>query len=518
MESEVEGPKTTTSYRKRWWTPEEDAAVRRKLDVHILPIMFCCFMFSFLDRTNIGNAKTSMVKALGLSDHEFVWLLTIFYISFTAFQFLLISYSIFPPRKYVATCIFVWGLCGTLQAVGHNWSSYMAFRFFLGVAEAGFSSGAAYYFSTLYPRREAGFRFSLFISAGAFSSSWSGALAYALLHIKTGFEGWRALFLIEGLLTIVFAPVVWFFLPNNTATAWFLTDRERRIAAARLLNDNLILLDDDPASASSEKQDSEKQDPEKQGDGHEVRPTTASKETYRDLFNVKDALLAFQYPLSFVAATLFFCVSLAASPFAVYLPTILEGLGYSTIDSQGFSVPPYLCALATSLAGAYFCDRYGGRGLLSATMMMLGAIGYVVLALVESNRTRYFACIAIAISTFTSAPIIYFWAISNQFNHSRRGLTLVLIGTIGQGGPFVGTRLFPKREGPRYKRGMLVCAGVLLLSFTIAITMVVWMYFQNRKRQRLHPIGKPETQEEADERERDLGKKATQSVYFRWEY
>ncbi|KAK0533535.1 hypothetical protein OC842_002935 [Tilletia horrida] len=478
-------------------------------------------LFSYLDRTSIGNAKTTMVKDLGLSDHQFVWLLTIFYIGFTLFQFLLISYSLFPPRKYVAICIGLWGICATLQGAGQNWATYMALRLGLGIAEAGFSSGAAYFFSTLYPRREAGFRFSIFLSAGSFASSWAGTLAYALMRHSGRLAGWRALFLVEGCLTVGFAPFVWFLLPNNTATAWFLNERERRIASARVLNEHLLPHDgvDDQSGVA----------------GEDSRPKPRG-DTFRDLFSTKDAMGAFKYPLSYVTAALFFFNSMALSPFSIYLPTILEGLGRSTAQSQGYSVPPFLCAFATSLIAAFFCDRYGCRGVVSGAMLLLGAGGYVMLALVDNVHARYGAAFIIAIATCTSPPLIYFWMISNQFNHSKRGLSLVILGTLGepskaawrkcytlmeclspspkgQGGPFVGTRLFPQREGPRYQRGMLVCAGVLFLGFLIVVPTVATMYLANRRRQKAHPIQKPDSQEEADERERDLSRNGDQSVY-----
>ncbi|KAK0526188.1 hypothetical protein OC834_004889 [Tilletia horrida] len=357
-------------------------------------------LFSYLDRTSIGNAKTTMVKDLGLSDHQFVWLLTIFYIG--------------------------------------------------------------------------------------------GRLA-----------GWRALFLVEGCLTVGFAPFVWFLLPNNTATAWFLNERERRIASARVLNEHLLPHDgvDDQSGVA----------------GEDSRPKPRG-DTFRNLFSTKDAMGAFKYPLSYVTAALFFFNSMALSPFSIYLPTILEGLGRSTAQSQGYSVPPFLCAFATSLIAAFFCDRYGCRGVVSGAMLLLGAGGYVMLALVDNVHARYGAAFIIAIATCTSPPLIYFWMISNQFNHSKRGLSLVILGTLGQGGPFVGTRLFPQREGPRYQRGMLVCAGVLFLGFLIVVPTVATMYLANRRRQKAHPIQKPDSQEEADERERDLSRNGDQSVYFRWEY
>ncbi|KAK0542662.1 hypothetical protein OC845_006508, partial [Tilletia horrida] len=290
-----------------------------------------------------------MVTDLNLSDHQFQALLTIFYV-----------------RKYVASCIFIWGLSGALQAAAQNWTLLMFCRFFLGVAESGFSSGAAYYFSNLYPRHEAGFRFSLFIAAGPFASSWSGTLAYAVLRVKrngTLIDGWRLLFLLEGLVPIIFAPVVWFYLPNNTSTAWFLTERERKIASARLFNDNLQLFE-----ITHEMQGEGRAGDQAHvthGDGADVVKLEGFS-SFRHIFSFKDAVQALKYPLCWVTSLLFFTVSLVLSPFAVYLPSILEGMGYTMLQSQGYSVPPYLVAFAISIGAAYVCDRYGGRGIVSA--------------------------------------------------------------------------------------------------------------------------------------------------------
>ena len=38
-------------------TPEEEAAVVRKMDWHLVPIVFVLYLLSVLDRANLGNAK-----------------------------------------------------------------------------------------------------------------------------------------------------------------------------------------------------------------------------------------------------------------------------------------------------------------------------------------------------------------------------------------------------------------------------------------------------------------------------
>ena len=46
-------------------TPKEEAAVIRKLDFHIMPIVFILYMLSVLDRANLGNARLA-----GMEDGE----------------------------------------------------------------------------------------------------------------------------------------------------------------------------------------------------------------------------------------------------------------------------------------------------------------------------------------------------------------------------------------------------------------------------------------------------------------
>lgn len=63
-------------------TPEEEAAVIRKLDWRLLPYVFLLYMLAVLDRSNLGNAKVAgLQKAVNLGGWNYNWLGTIFYIA-----------------------------------------------------------------------------------------------------------------------------------------------------------------------------------------------------------------------------------------------------------------------------------------------------------------------------------------------------------------------------------------------------------------------------------------------------
>ena len=102
---------------KPFYTPEEEKKVVRKFDLHILTFLCALYMLSYLDRGNIGNAKTAgMNKDLGMTDSQFQWLLTIFYISYIVFQWLTMLWKIFPPRFYVPCVVIVWGVISSCFA------------------------------------------------------------------------------------------------------------------------------------------------------------------------------------------------------------------------------------------------------------------------------------------------------------------------------------------------------------------------------------------------------------------
>lgn len=150
------------------------------------------YLFAFLDRSNIGNAKTAgMTISLDISDKQYQWLLTIFYISYIIFQFGVLGYKLFPPSKWIGSAVIAWGTVAILQATAFNWSGLMAARFFIGMAEACFGTGVALYLSFFYPRKEVGLRFAWFLVGSTIASALAGTIAYLLQKATVAIDNWR---------------------------------------------------------------------------------------------------------------------------------------------------------------------------------------------------------------------------------------------------------------------------------------------------------------------------------------
>ncbi|RQM07769.1 hypothetical protein DH86_00003052, partial [Scytalidium sp. 3C] len=95
------------------------------------------------------------------------------------------------------------------------------------------------YLSAMYTRGEIALRVGLFYTSASLSGAFGGLLARGLSAIGTagGLTGWRWIFIIEGLITVVAGVVSYFMLPNSVETAGFLTEEERLYAVQRLAGD-----------------------------------------------------------------------------------------------------------------------------------------------------------------------------------------------------------------------------------------------------------------------------------------
>ena len=170
---------------------------------------------------------------LSLGGDRYSWLLTIFYVSYIIFEFLVLCWKVVPPHLWAAGTVLAWGLIATLQAATQNWSGMMACRFFLGMAEAAFGPGVPYFLSFFYLRHELGLRIGMFFAAAPLANTFAGALAYGVTSGHASLANWRLLFLVEGLPTICMAPVAYFCLPDTPEKATYLTAEEKVVAKAR---------------------------------------------------------------------------------------------------------------------------------------------------------------------------------------------------------------------------------------------------------------------------------------------
>jgi len=382
-----------------------------------------------------------------MTSNGYNWLLTIFYISYIIFEWFALMWKLIPPHMWAAFVVTGWGITATCQAATKSWSGMMAARFFLGLFEAGYGPGIPYLLSFYYLRHELGLRCGIFLSAAPLATCFAGALAYGITSGNPPtIANWRLLFLVEGLPCIVMGAVAYFFLPDTPDKAKFLTEEEKVIAKARGVR--------------------------------QVGEEELHRVGHLEWKHIGFALLDLK---NWFTALMYFSCNVSFSSLPVFLPTILQEMGFSAINAQALSAPPYFISFLLVIATTYLADRTQQRGLTIMALSAIGATGYIMLATTSATGPRYAGVFLAAAGIFPCIGNILPWVLNNQGSDTRRGTGIALLNLVGQCGPLLGTRVYPGGDSPYYRMGMWVCAGFMLLNGVLAFGLRCLLVWENKR-------------------------------------
>lgn len=178
---------------------------------------------------------------------------------------------------------------------------------------------------------------------------------------------------------------------------------------------------------------------------------------------------------------MYFSSNLAAASLPVFLPTILLEMGFTSINAQGLSAPPYFLSFLLTLLSTWVADRTQQRGLTLIFFSLLCATGYLILAIGSKTATRYVGVCLAAGAIFPCIANILPWVLNNQGSDTKRGVGIAIMNIIGQCGPLLGTNSYPPGDGPYYRRGMWTGAGFMLFNGFLAALLRVLLVWENKK-------------------------------------
>lgn len=429
--------------------PKEEAAFVRKLDTRLLPMLAFMYFLSSLDRSNIGNAYTSgMREDLQLTSKQYSNAVSVFYSTYLAAELpttLILKKT--KPKYYMSFLVLSWSIITLCNAFVQSYASLIALRVLLGAFEGGFFPAMTLIISILYKKQEQGKRIAFFFGSSALSGAFGGLIATGLASMKPagGLEGWRWLYIIEGLISV--CASVWLFLelPKDFDNIPYLSARETEILKIRA-----------------------KQRVAYMGDGH------------FEWSYVFDALKDFKTYISF---TIQFCQDVILYGFSTFVTAILKlGLGYTSREAQYMSVPVYILAAIVFLISAYISDRLKVRAPIFVCYNVIGAVGYILLLSVHNNSVKYFACYLITFSLYTGTGLNIAWLTNNVAPHYKRATALGLNQTLGNVSGAVAGQIYTTAP---YTFGHSFSLGCIVLSNLLAITQMFILKRINRKRQRI---------------------------------
>ena len=218
---------------------ELNTRLLRKIDLHIMPIMCVVYGLNYLDKTTLSYASIMGLQTdLNLTKSNYQWLGSIFYFGYLGFEYPTSRMlQRLPLAKYSAFNIILWGLALSCTAATSNFAGIASVRLILGMFEAAVTPGFVLFTSQWYTKKEQGFRTGIWFSFNGFANIFGGLVAYGVARGTFGrsvaLAGWKIIFLVWGLVTMVTGIIFLFLMPDSPLKARFLRDSERRLVIER---------------------------------------------------------------------------------------------------------------------------------------------------------------------------------------------------------------------------------------------------------------------------------------------
>jgi MFS family permease len=410
----------------------------RKIDRHLIPFLSLLYLLSFLDRTNIGNAKLfGLEKSLDLKGTQYNTALCVFFITYVLFE----VPSNMVLKRWRASMWFPlimlgWGIVMTLTGLVTNFNGLVVARVFLGITESGLFPGVNYYITLWYCRRECAFRAAIFFSAATVAGAFGGLLARGINEMSGvgGKPGWAWIFILEGILTIIVAIIAFWVLADSPSTASFLTEEEAKEVQFRLAHDN-----DDLA----------------------------------DHYDIKFMWDAFKDWKIWMQSVAYLGILTPLYSFSLFLPSIIAAMGFSAATSQLLTVPPYVLGCLCTVLGGYYSDKMGKRGVFLFGFCSLASIGYILLIATHIPAAQYIGTFLAACGVYPMIPIMVMWNGNNVGGSVKRGVGIAMQIGFGNCGGVIASFIYRNQDKPRY----FVGHGTILAFLGLALIFIVLQMF-----------------------------------------
>ncbi|KAK4931934.1 hypothetical protein LTR49_001621 [Elasticomyces elasticus] len=405
--------------------PMVERSLLRKVDLRLCTIAGILCSLNLLDSGVISSASvTSMLSDLDLSGNRFSVSIFIFTIASIAFQLpSTIAVRTFGPRRWFAFITFCFGLITMCTAFIHTWKEMIALRILLGMAMSGVYPGLSYLISTWYLRSEQQTRYAYMQTGEVIILATGSIVNFGLnkLNGKGGLAGWRYMFLVQGLITIVLGIITFFWMvdfPDQAHnTPWFLTEEEQKLAVSR------IQLDRSDAQAD---------------------PFAWSK-VLRHATDLK----------VYGFACMFFLLNLVSTSLSYFLPIILQsGMGFSEDASIILSAPPYYYAVIPVIISSIVSDRYQIRGPIIVFNCICLIVGFCMLGFVDQVTVRYIGAFLATGSYVSNWAALSAYYANNIAGQWKRVFTAAAVTAMNGAGGIAGSFIVRQNEAPWYPTAM----------------------------------------------------------------
>ena len=419
---------------------DDKNAIYKRITLRLIPFIFICYLFNYLDRVNVGFAKLQMLDALKFSETVYGLGAGIFFIGYVLCGVPSnLALTKFGPRRWIAVMMISWGTLSTCLMFVTTPTGFYTLRLLTGAAEAGFFPGVVLYLSQWFPSFRRGRIMALFMCAipvsGLIGGPFSGWILSHFAAGQGGLAGWQWMFLLQGIPTVVLGALAIFLLSDSFANAKWLGAHERAVLEA----DHRLDAASKPASSAT------------------------------------DSLSAvFKNPAIWAFGLIYFCIQSGVYAINFWLPSIIKSLGFSdTLVIGWISAIPYLLAAVFMLLVGRSADLHKERRWHLVVPMLMGAIGLVIAVNFAAHPAIAILGLTIAtMGALTGLPMI--WPVPTaMLSAGAAAGGLALINSMGQMAGFLSPYLvgFVKDATGSTDAALYFLAAVIVGGSLLALRM-----------------------------------------------
>ncbi|KAK6207305.1 hypothetical protein LQW54_007263 [Pestalotiopsis sp. IQ-011] len=435
-------------------TAAEKALERRlrlKVDLRLCTIAGILCSLNLLDSGVISSASvTPMIDDLQLYGNRYSVSIFVFTLASIALQLpSTIAIRTFGPRLWLGGITFLFGLITMCSAFVTTWRQMIALRVLLGFSMSGIYPGLTYLISTWYPRSEQQTRFAFLQSGEVIILATGSIVNYGLntLDGRGGLAGWRYMFLVQGLISMVIGVATYFWMVDFPEQAhksvWFLTEEEQRLAVHRINRDR--------------------------------------KDVEIERFAWAKVLVHARDPKVYAFATLFFLLNLVSTSLSYFLPIILQGgMGFDENQAILLSAPPYYYAVIPVILSSVVGDRFRLRGPVIVFNCICLIVGFVMLGFTEQVTVRYVGCFLATGAYISNWAALNAYQANNIVGQWKRVFTAAAVTAMNGAGGIAGSFIVRNNEAPWYVTAVWVSIGSHILMILLVAGLSVFFLAQNR--------------------------------------
>lgn len=425
---------------------EPQQQVINKLFKRLIVFLFVLFVFSFLDRINIGFAGLTMGKDIGLSSTMFGLAATLFYVTYVIFGIPSnIMLGIVGARRWIATIMVLWGIASTATMFATGPTSLYVLRMLVGIAEAGFLPGILVYLTYWFPAYFRARANALFMIAMPVTMAF-GSLASGYILGLDGvldLKGWQWLFLLEGFPSVILGGLVWFYLDDSPKKAKWLTQEDKDTLQEMMDHDQLELV---------------------QPHGSKSHTALQNKSLWKEIFT----------PVILMYTVAYFCLTNTLSAINIWTPQIMQSFNQGSSNAMIglLTAIPQFCTILGMIYWSRRSDRLQERKMHTALPYLFAAAGWVLAAMTSHPVVQLLGIIMASTGSFTAMAV--FWTTPDQSISLRaRAIGIAVINATGNIGSAVSPLLIGwlKDQTGSFNSGLYFVAGLLVVGALIVMAI-----------------------------------------------